>query len=214
MVQRGLAVLACGLVATLLVGCSPKQEPATGPDAVEIAEARVSFELPDGWLELDQGDARDALDDDELMAELVSQRTSRADTSDVVETFIRVSAVPPPGPAPVLIASATGVEGDVLAQVSVTVANLEDLPPESDLTRPLRQSPLGVEYLDVSELTTAFGPALLETHATQVRDPSLHWAIVVVDTGTRVLDVRFVTHDREMSEQLATDLAASLQRTS
>lgn len=118
------------------------------------------------------------------MAELVKRHGSDTKSHGPVEIFIRTTAVPPPGAAPVFAASARGTTSDVLSQMTAKVLRMNALPSVAQIERPYRDHPLGTEYVDATEIDTAVGAAVLVAFSTKARDPDLHWAELTVDTGS------------------------------
>ena len=211
---------ALGALARLgvLAGCSDKapSDPSNerGSETVAIKEAGLTFELPEGWVELDVDEALAASTDEELMAELVAKHGPDTERSPV-EIFISTTGIPgvPGVPDPAFIASAKGVENGVLATMRVDVRPLEDDARLSltEIEQNYRRGPLGMDYVDLTEVDTAAGPAVLSGFASTIKDPVYHQAQLILQTGSTAVTFSFLTDARDESEQLATDLADSLE---
>lgn len=212
-VSRLVSTLLCSVAAlVVLVGCSQDAEAPTTSGYVDIGDTGLVLELPKAWVELDPAVAREALTDEDVMAKLVSHSGTNADDTELVKNFIRTTAASPPGREPVVAASARKSANEVLPQLSVSMLRSDSLPSMDEIEEQYRDHPLRIDYLDLAEIDTPVGPAVLAAFKTKARSPDLHWAEVTVDTGPRVISVSVVTGSRVLTEQLASTIAASLQR--
>lgn len=207
------AVLTCLVVHAALGGCSKNTESGSSAETIAILDADLTFELPATWVELDPEAAREAATDDALMAELVERHGPDTKKFGPVQIFISTAGVPL-GPEPIFIASAKGVENDVLSQMTVSATSLDELPTFPELEKFYRKGPIGITYLDLDEIDTDVGPALLAGFSSTLRDPVIHQADLLLDTSSGVFTIYIRTNSRADSEKIAMDIAGSLERTS
>ncbi|MEO5665697.1 MAG: hypothetical protein ABIR39_20705 [Nocardioides sp.] len=204
------SVLTSLIVLIVLAGCSGDTTDERGSQTIAVEDAGLTFEVPTGWVELDLDEARAAFTDEELMAELVERHGPDTERSPV-ETFISTTGIPGER-EPLFIASAKGVENDVLSTMSVDVRPLDG---ESyslvEIEANYRRGPIGMEYVQLTEIDTAVGRAVLTGFASTMKDPVHHQAQLIVQTDSTVVTISILTEDRDKSEQLASDLADSLQ---
>lgn len=207
-------VLTSLVALTVLGSCSEDTERDGGAETIEIQDADVAFELSAAWVELDPAEAREALTDDDLMVELVERHGPDTKMFGPVEIFISTTGVPPPGPEPIFVASAKGVQNDVLPQMTVKVLSLDDLPSVAELEQHHRKTPSG----STTSTSLRSIPGLSQrSSAHSRRAPESRFYIGLNSPwtpGSDVMAISLVTDDRAKSEQLASDIADSLERTS
>ena len=208
--RSALTSLAVFVVLAVLAGCSEEASDKSGSETITIKDAGLTFQVPAGWVELELAEARAAFTDEKLMAELVERHGPDTARSPVM-IFISTTGIPGDR-EPAFIASARGVENGVLSTMSVDVRALDG---ESDslaeIEENYRRGPIGMEYVQLTEIETAVGPAVLTGFASTFKDPVHHQAQLILATGSTALTISILTDDRDKSAQLVSDLADSLQ---
>ena len=91
------------------------------------------------------------------MAELVERHGPDTKGFGPVEIFISTTGVPPPGPEPVFVASAKGIENGVLPQMTVKLLPLDELPSVAELEQHHRMNPSGSTTSSSPRSTPALG---------------------------------------------------------
>ncbi|HXH80473.1 hypothetical protein [Nocardioides sp.] len=206
-----LTTLAVLVMLAVLAGCSDDSSDGGGSsETVTIKDAGLTFEMPAGWVELDVDTARAASTDKKLMAELVERHGPDTERSPVM-IFISTTGIPG-GTEPVFVASAKGVDNGVLSKMSVDVRPVDgEIYSMSDIEATYRSGPIGVDYVELTEVDTAVGSAILTGFASSLKDPVHHQAQLIVQTDTTATTINILTDDRDKSQRIASDLADSLQ---
>lgn len=193
----------------VLGGCSEQGESETATKTVEIRTAAVAFEPPKDWVQLDPAEAIEATGDDDLMAELVSRHGPDSEDMGPVHAFIFLSSVPPRSESEFL-ASEKGVQNGFLAQMEVAVESEDALPTMGELQQRYRSDAAQPADVRLTEITTSVGPAFLAAY-TRRTTAEVHAAQLTVDTGAKLMQVNVLSDDLAKSEQIASDIAESLE---
>jgi len=211
-VRHTLWTLLTSLVAlAVLAGCSGDVESDGGTEAIEVQTGDVAYELPEGWVRLDPAEALEAATDDDLMAELVERHGPDTERMGPVYYFIVFARIPPRSESE-LLASDKGVEDGFLSQMEGKVLSQDELPSIAELEQRYQSDALSPAEVQLAEIDTAVGPAVLAAWSRRVT-PVVHGAQLTVDTGTELVEISILTDDRAKSEQIASDIADSFERT-